>query len=189
MPNSFTHLVLGKEYINKKIKNNLNNIDLNNFFLGCVIPDINHISHLERKITHFYDDNVFEFFEPKNDKEYSFCLGYDFHIKIDNLWKYKIRLKYNISLEENLKIYNYFDYCLKEKYSINYNYFENYVLKGRCNLLRKLGVDDKVCKEWKRYCIDYVKNNTINYNNMGSEKYRKYIDEFLDLVHTHIYLK
>ena len=78
MPNAYAHLVFGKLFLenhkitdfnianNKKI---INSIDLDNFYFGCVIPDINHISKLERRITHFYDNNVFEFFEPKNSVE------------------------------------------------------------------------------------------------------------------------
>ncbi|ABR55925.1 conserved hypothetical protein [Methanococcus aeolicus Nankai-3] len=140
---------------NKKMINKIiNNIDLDNFYFGCIIPDINHISKLERRITHFYDNNVFEFFEPKNRVEYSFCLGYGLHIKIDNLWKYNIRLKYNISLEENLKIYDYLDYFLKKKYDIDYNYFKKHILKGNCDLLKKLNINKKLCEEWKKRCIN-----------------------------------
>ncbi|WP_245527775.1 hypothetical protein [Methanocaldococcus fervens] len=159
------------------LKNLKTNVDLNNFYFGCVIPDINHISNLERRITHFYDGDVFEFFKPKNIFEYSFCLGHNLHIKIDNLWKYNIRLKYNIPLEENLKIYAYLDYFLKKTYNFGYNYFKERVLKGNCNFLKKLGINKKLCEEWKKRCL----NDDVKHKNKNI-KYEKLVKEFLNLV-------
>ncbi|AEH07559.1 hypothetical protein [Methanothermococcus okinawensis] len=74
MPNSYAHLVFGKLFLEVlgKNKHKIKNIDLDNFYFGCIIPDINHISNIERRITHFYDANIFEFFEPKSRVEYSF---------------------------------------------------------------------------------------------------------------------
>ncbi|WP_421077230.1 hypothetical protein Mjas_05730 [Methanothermococcus sp. Ax23] len=189
MPNAYAHLVFGKLFLenhkitdfnianNKKI---INSIDLDNFYFGCVIPDINHISKLERRITHFYDNNVFEFFEPKNSVEYSFCLGYDIHIKIDNLWKYNIRLKYNIPLEENLKIYNYLDYFLKKEYGVDYNYFKDHIFRGNCDLLKELNINKKLCEEWKKRCI----NDKIELENKNNKNnaYEKLIKEFLNIL-------
>ena len=189
MPNAYAHLVFGKLFLenhkitgfnianNKKI---INSIDLDNFYFGCVIPDINHISKLERRITHFYDNNVFEFFEPKNSVEYSFCLGYDIHIKIDNLWKYNIRLKYNIPLEENLKIYNYLDYFLKKEYGVDYKYFKDHIFRGNCDLLKELNINKKLCEEWKKRCI----NDKIELENKNNKNnaYEKLIKEFLNIL-------
>ncbi|MFU8652513.1 hypothetical protein [Methanotorris formicicus] len=152
----------------------IDKIDLDNFYFGCIIPDINHISNLERKITHFYEGNVFEFFKPKTNAEYSFCLGYDLHIKIDNLWKYNIRLKYDIPLDENLKIYDYLDYFLEKEYNLNYDYFKSHVLGGDCNLLKY--VDKNLCEEWKKRCM-MNKIRPENKNNL----YEKLVMEFLSI--------
>ena len=187
MPNSFSHLIFGKLYLEK---NNLKNINLNNYYFSCIIPDINHICNINRKTTHFYngtinniginnniENTILNFFKPKNNNEYSFCLGYINHIKIDNLWKYNIRLKYNISLKENLEIYYYLDYYLKEKYNLDYDFFKKYIDNGNCNLINnKLNINNEHCRIWKNNCNYLIKSKPKN------KYYDKIIDKFLKLI-------
>ena len=83
-------------------------------------------------------------------------------------------------LEENLKIYNYLDYFLKKEYNIDYSYFKNHILKGDCDLLKKLNINKELCEEWKKRCI----NDKIELENKNNKNnaYEKLIKEFLNIL-------
>lgn len=148
MPNLYSHLVLSKIFLEKEFAEN--SFDLNNFYLGACVPDIGYFSDVERKITHFYDSAPEKFFENNTGSEKSFLKGYKLHLYLDNIWKYEIRLKNNISIEENALIYNYFDAFLKNKFNIELESFKNFVLNGNCDFLKKLNIDRSTCKNWKK---------------------------------------
>jgi len=124
MPNFYSHLVLAKIFLEKNYLDGLKeDLDLNNFYFGAVSPDMGYFSGVERKITHFYEDNPEDFFENSIISKNSFLKGYLYHLDIDNIWKYEIRLKNGINTEENSKIYKYFDEFLKSKFNVDFEYF------------------------------------------------------------------
>jgi len=177
MPNFYSHLVLAKIFLEK---NNLDKpkeeLDLNNFYFGTVSPDIGYFSGIERKITHFYGGNPKDFFDKDTISKNSFLKGYLYHLDIDNTWKYEIRLKKGITLEENSKIYKYFDEFLKNKFNMNFDYFLPFVSKGNCNFLKKFGIQNETCEVWKKSSFYKISEIQIN------ENYQKIVDKYLKLL-------
>ena len=173
MPNMYSHLILSKILLEKEFGDNF---DLNNFYFGSSVPDIGYFSDIERKITHFYETDPEKFFESSTISEKSFLKGYKLHLYLDNIWKCEIRLKNNISIEENALIYNYFDKFLKNKFNIELEYFKNFILNGNCDFLEKLDIDKITCENWKK-CSFY---NISEFE--SNENYQKIVDEYLKIL-------
>ncbi|MBA2845901.1 hypothetical protein HNP88_000085 [Methanococcus maripaludis] len=176
MPNLYSHLVLSKIFLEKKLLNVNENFDINNFYFGSCVPDIGYFSGIERKITHFYESDPEDLFENRTFFEKSFLKGYKLHIYLDNIWKYEIRLKNNISIEKNAEIYNYFDSFLENRFDVKIDSFESYIFKGNCEFLKKLNIEEDTCKNWKKTAFYTVSDFHFN------EKYQKIIDSYLKIL-------
>ncbi|ABR55016.1 conserved hypothetical protein [Methanococcus vannielii SB] len=176
MPNFYSHLVLSKIILEKDFKSNFDSMDLNNFYFGSVSPDIGYFSKIERKITHFYEKNPENFFGKDSIFEISFLKGYNLHLHFDNVWKYEIRLKNEISIEENSKIYAYLDEFLKSMFKLDFDYFLPHVIGGNCDFLKKLGIEKEICERWKKKSIYKISEFKTN------ENYQKVVDEYLKLL-------
>ncbi|ABO35864.1 conserved hypothetical protein [Methanococcus maripaludis C5] len=172
MPNMYSHLVLSKIFLENCPTDNF---DLDNFYFGTSVPDIGYFSKIERKITHFYNLDPEKYFEDSAISEKSFLKGYKLHLYLDNIWKYEIRLKNNISIEENALIYNYFDGFLKNKFNIELEYFKNFILNGNCGFLRKLNIDKITCENWKKGSFYNISEFEVNKN------YQKIVEEYLKI--------
>lgn len=183
MPNFYSHLVLAKIFLEKNyFGNSLEELDLNNFYFGAVSPDIGYFSGIERKITHFYEDNPKDFFDEGTFSKNSFLKGYLYHLNIDNVWKYKIRLKKTINIEENSKIYKYLDEFLKNKFNVDFDYFLPFILNGNCEFLKKFGIQKETCEIWKQNSFYGISKFQFN------ENYQEIVDEYLKLLKINNYI-
>ncbi|WP_459201650.1 hypothetical protein [Methanococcus sp. CF] len=176
MPNLYAHLVLSKIFLEKNRIDVKKDFDADNFYFGACVPDIGYFSDIERKITHFYDSDPECFFERNIPSEISFLNGYKLHLHLDNIWKYEIRLKNNISIEENAIIYAYFDSFLKNRYNIENSSFKNHVFRGNCDFLKKLNIDKNTCENWKKTAFYTISEFKFD------EKYQKIIENYLKIL-------
>ncbi len=87
-------------------------------------PEVTHFGRIGRAKWPFKD---LEFYRKhlsvlgglgKDDKEYSFLLGYFFHLVVDNLWDYHVGLP------------------TRRKYSVQFNNDSQFILEGKARLVR-----------------------------------------------------
>jgi hypothetical protein len=182
-----------------RIKDDINPIDLNSYFLGTISPDSISIkenwTREEKRNLHFtqkslnLNDRISEVMNAlnsKTDHDESFTLGYITHIHVDNFWSHLISRYFHKELknEENFNDMNriyYSDLKILDKELLHDNTGLEVILES-LKVAKKatgyLSLDEDIIDNWKNEVIAYASKSTNNKPDLFS---MEMIKEFIEL--------